>query len=312
MLKHTIFIDGSAGTTGLQIHERIKMREDLELITLSDDKRKDPKYRKEALNEADIVFLCLPDAASVEAVSMVESQTTVIIDASTAHRTLPGWAYGFPELSAKHEEKIANAKRIAIPGCHASGFIALAYPLVANGLLPKNVLSVCHSLTGYSGGGKSMIADYESAEKPLELFAPRQYALSQSHKHLKEMKAICGLDTEPIFCPIVDDFYSGMEVSLPLFAKQLTKGVSTEDIKALYRSLYRGPIVSYDDSLEQSHMLSAAMLHGKDCMKIVLLGNEDRLLPVALYDNLGKGASGAAVECMNIVLGKEKTCGLNL
>ncbi len=312
MAKHTVFIDGSAGTTGLQIHERIKKRDDIELISLPTDKRKDPQCRKEALNAADVAFLCLPDEASIEAVSMVDNPHTVIIDASTAHRTLPNWAYGFPELSSIHEEKVAAAKRIAVPGCHASGFIALIYPLIANRLLPKDTLLVCHSLTGYSGGGKTMIADYEKENKAEELFAPRQYALSQNHKHLREMKAITGLDSFPIFCPIVDDFYSGMEVSVPLFTKQLYPGVTADDIRNVYRASYTGGIVSYDDALSQNGMLSAGLLHGSDGMRLVLCGNEDRLLPIALYDNLGKGASGAAVECMNLVLGLDKAYGLNI
>ncbi len=312
MHKKTVFIDGRAGTTGLRIYERISDRADIELITLSEELRKDEKARKNAINSADIVFLCLPDAAAVEAVSMVENDSTVVIDASTAHRTNPLWAYGFPELGDEFEEKIFNSKRIAVPGCHASGFIALVYPLIKNGLLPKDARLVCHSLTGYSGGGKAMIADYESEERDILLSAPRQYALSQSHKHLREMKAISLLDTAPIFCPIVDDFYSGMEVSVPLFSQQLRSGVGIEDIKNAYRELYKTSIVSFDEDLGVGGFLSAGTLSGKDSMKLGLFGNEDRILPVAIYDNLGKGASGAAVECMNIVLGKEKTFGLNI
>ncbi len=312
MSKTKIFIDGKAGTTGLQIYERIQRRDDLELITLSEELRKDQNARKDALNEADIAFLCLPDAAAVESVSLLDNPHTVIIDASTAHRTADGWCYGFPELSPEIAERLASSKRIAVPGCHASGFIALVYPLVKEGLLPKDAMLVCHSLTGYSGGGKSMIADYESAGRNALLSAPRQYALTQSHKHLKEMKALTQLENAPIFCPIVDDFYSGMEVTVPLFANALKRGVTAEDVKDIYRALYKDAIVSYRETVSEDGMLSAGLLSGKDNMYITVLGNEERILPVALYDNLGKGASGAAVEIMNIVLGKEKTFGLNL
>ena len=214
-----VFIDGSAGTTGLRIRDRLAQRDDIKLIELPEEKRKDTPARRKALNSADISFLCLPDAAAIEAVELVENEKTVILDTSTAHRTAPGWAYGFPELSAEFEAKIISSKRIAVPGCHASGFIALVYPLIEAGLLGKDALLSCTSLTGYSGGGKKMIAEYEGYEKGAPLFAPRQYGTSQQHKHLKEMKAVCGIDEFPIFCPIVDDYYSGMEVTVPIFAR---------------------------------------------------------------------------------------------
>ena len=207
-----IFIDGSAGTTGLRIKDRLMKRSDVELTTLSEEQRKDTESRKQALNSAQVAFLCLPDAAAVEAVELVENPDTVIIDTSTAHRTSAGWAYGFPELSAEFEDKIKNSKRIAVPGCHAGGFIALVYPLVEAGVLGNDALLSCYSLTGYSGGGKKMIAEYESENKSPLLFAPRQYGLTQQHKHLKEMKGITGIENAPIFCPVVDDFYSGMQV----------------------------------------------------------------------------------------------------
>ncbi|MBO5363681.1 MAG: N-acetyl-gamma-glutamyl-phosphate reductase, partial [Clostridia bacterium] len=216
-----VFIDGGAGTTGLRIVERLSGRTDVTLLTIPEEKRKDNAVKKEIMNQADVVFLCLPDAAAVESVSLIENPNVVVIDASTAHRTLHGWAYGFPELGKSFEEKIATGKRIAVPGCHASGFIALVYPLIEAGVMPKDALLSCHSLTGYSGGGKSMIAEYESAERSRLLDAPRQYANTQQHKHLKEMKAITGLDDAPLFCPIVGDFYSGMQVTVPLFKKQI-------------------------------------------------------------------------------------------
>lgn len=312
MNKVTVFIDGKSGTTGLQIYERIGSRADVELITLPEDKRRDAASRREAINSADIVFLCLPDAAAVEAVSMVTNPDTVVIDASTAHRTAEGWVYGFPELAPEFEERIARSKRIAVPGCHASGFAALVYPLIKNGLISRDTRLVCHSLTGYSGGGKGMIAEYEREDRDELLLAPRQYALGQSHKHLREMRAISGLDFEPIFCPVVDNFYRGMEVTVPLFREWLTDGATAQDVRNAYASLYTGETVAFSDEIGESGFLSAGTLSGKDCMRIGLFGNEDRILPVALYDNLGKGASGAAVECMNIVLGKDKTLGLNI
>lgn len=305
-----VFIDGSAGTTGLRIAERLACREDIEIIKLPEELRKNQAARKQALNDADIAFLCLPDEAAREAVSLIENPNTVIIDASTAHRTLPEWAYGFPELSALHEEKIRFSKRIAVPGCHASGFIALVYPLIEAGLLDKETLITCHSITGYSGGGKKMIADYESEDRDVLLGAPRQYGLTQQHKHLKEMKGISGLETAPIFTPIVADFYSGMTVTVPLFKSQI-KG-SAEDIKELYAKKYAGQIVQYVESEDDSGFLSGLKESKKDGMKITVAGNDERILLIAAYDNLGKGASGAAVECMNIALGIEKTKGLEL
>lgn len=305
-----VFIDGSAGTTGLRIRDRLAQRDDIKLIELPEEKRKDTQARRKALNSADISFLCLPDAAAIEAAELVENENTVILDTSTAHRTAPGWAYGFPELSAEFEAKIISSKRIAVPGCHASGFIALVYPLIEAGLLGKDALLSCTSLTGYSGGGKKMIAEYEGYEKGTPLFAPRQYGTSQQHKHLKEMKAVCGIDEFPIFCPIVDDYYSGMEVTVPIFARQLKSG-GIEDIKAVYAEKYNGPVVTCGDE-SQGGFLSASALSGTDGMKICVYGNEERILLTAIYDNLGKGASGAALECMNLVLGKEKNYGLSI
>ena len=306
-----VFIDGKAGTTGLRIYERLGGRTDIEMITIPEAYRKDEKARREAINSADVAFLCLPDAAAREAVAMVDNPNTVIIDTSTAHRTDPAFAYGFPELSPSFEEKIKNSKRIAVPGCHASGFIALVQPLIASGILSPSARLTCHSVTGYSGGGKKMIGEYESPERDPLLGAPRQYGLTQEHKHLKEMKAITGLSSAPIFCPIVSDFYSGMVVTVPLFKEDIG-GVSPAALAEIYRSLYKGPVVSYVDDMSEEGFLSGAGLSGKDGMQISVLGNDDRILLVARYDNLGKGASGAAVENLNIVLGLEKTLGLEL
>ena len=307
-----IFIDGKAGTTGLRIYERLAQRADLEIILLSDDERKSPEARKRALNAADIAFLCLPDDAAREAVSMIENENTVVLDTSTAHRTDPSWCYGFPELSAEFEAKLKAAKRIAVPGCHASGFISLVYPLVESGMLGSDALLCCHSLTGYSGGGKKMIAEYESEERAVLLDAPRQYGITQMHKHLKEMKAITGIDEAPCFSPIVSDFYSGMLVTVSIFKSQLNAGFGIDDIKSLYAEKYNGEIVKYVESFDEGGFMAANAVAGKDIMLVTVAGNEDRIQLTALYDNLGKGASGAAIQCMNMKLGVDKTTGLVL
>lgn len=303
-----VFIDGSAGTTGLRIYERLSARPDIALLTLSDADRKDPEKRREMLNRADAAFLCLPDAAAVEAVSLLENPDTVILDASTAHRTNPLWAYGFPELSDAHAAKIKSSKRIAVPGCHASGFVALVYPLVEAGLLPANALVSCTSLTGYSGGGKKMIADYEAENREKWLDSPREYALTQTHKHLPEMKAVTGLANAPLFLPIVADYYSGMQVTVPLFAAQLLG--TPEDVRAAYRRKYTGPIVRYVDLVDEIGYGNWSA--GLDGMRVSVAGNGERILLIANFDNLGKGASGAAVECMNLAFGVHITQGLTL
>jgi N-acetyl-gamma-glutamyl-phosphate reductase len=306
----TVFIDGSAGTTGLRIHDRLAQRSDLQVITLSEDCRKDPAARAAAINSADVAFLCLPDDAARESAAMVTNPDTVVLDTSTAHRTAPGWTYGFPEVSDKLKNALPDAKRIAVPGCHASGFIALVAPLVEAGLLDENALLTCHSLTGYSGGGKKMIADYQSPERSSLLDAPRQYALTQKHKHLPEMQALTGLKHAPVFCPIVADYYSGMEVVVPLFVKDL-KG-TPEDVKQLYKNCYHTAMVHYEDAADESGFLSANALSGRDDMQVTVCGNEERILLVARFDNLGKGASGAAIQNMNIMLGLDETTGLNV
>ena len=301
-----VFIDGSAGTTGLRIRERLADRRDIELITLSEERRKDLSARSDALNSADVAFLCLPDAAAKEAVSLIESGVAVI-DTSTAHRTAEGWTYGFPELTGQRE-KIAASRRVANPGCHASGFIVLVEPLVRAGLLDPSAALACFSLTGYSGGGKSMIADYGSPDRSEALSSPRQYGLTQSHKHLPEMAKICGLSTAPVFCPIVADFYSGMEVTVPVFAGDV-RGTA-DDIRAVYAERYRGPVVTAAEPPEG--MLAANALSGLDSMQVMVTGNDERILLVSVFDNLGKGASGAAVQNMNIILGIDETTGLLL
>ena len=304
-----VFIDGSAGTTGLRIADRLAQRSDLTIIKLPEELRKDPAARKEAINSADIVFLCLPDAAAMEAVALVENPNVKIIDTSTAHRVNPDWTYGFPELAGQRE-KIQNSNRIANPGCHASGFVALVAPLVQKGIIPADANLTCFSLTGYSGGGKKMIAEYEGEGRSDLLKGPRQYALTQQHKHLKEMGKLCGLSNAPVFCPIVGDFYSGMEVTVSLFASQING--NAEDIRRVYQDYYANGLVRANDEADADGMLSAAAFSGRDDMQVSVYGNEERILLVARFDNLGKGASGAAIQNMNILLGIEESTGLNV
>ena len=301
-----VFIDGSAGTTGLRIVERLSSRSDIQLIRIPEELRKDAAARQEAINAADIAFLCLPDAAAVEAVALAGENTT-IIDTSTAHRTADGWVYGFPELPGQRE-KIAASKRIANPGCHASGFVSLVAPLVHNGVIAPETALSCFSLTGYSGGGKQMIAQYEAPDRSPLLNAPRQYGLTQQHKHLKEMVVLCGLTTAPVFCPIVADFYSGMEVTVSLFAGDCKASVA--EIQELYQQVYSNGLVRYTPDADPDGMLSAVALSGRDDMTVSVYGNGDRILLVSRFDNLGKGASGAAIQNMNIALGLPETTGL--
>lgn len=297
-----VFIDGKEGTTGLQIYERLEKRKDVVLLTLSEEKRKDVAARKERINEADIVFLCLPDAAAKESVSLCENPNTKIIDASTAHRTTEGWAYGFPELSKTFRDKIAAGTRIANPGCHASGFVSLVYPLVSAGLIDRDYPFVAHSITGYSGGGKKMIAQYESEEREKELFSPRQYGLTLTHKHLPEMTKVCNLSHAPIFNPIVADFYSGMCVTVPVYASMLKDGKTPAKMREFFQSFYQEAKFVSVSKAEES-FLAANTFSGTNRLEIYVGGNEDQLLLCARFDNLGKGASGAAVQNMNIALG---------
>ena len=307
----TVFIDGSVGTTGQRIRQRLSDRPDIQLVTLPENLRKNTEARAGALNSCDLAFLCLPDAAAIEAAALVQNPDVVLLDTSTAHRTDPGWAYGFPELSPAHEAAVRASRRIAVPGCHASGFIALVYPLIAAGYLGRDALLSCFSLTGDSGGGKKMIAAYEDADRPALYDGPRQYALGQQHKHLPEMQAVTGLENAPVFCPVVADFYSGMEVTVPVFGAQLRKKAGPEDLTEFYRSWYGGTLV-HCAGPDEDGFLSAAALSGRDSMSLYVAGNNDRLLLTARYDNLGKGASGAAIECMNLVLGLDPAAGLEL
>ncbi len=301
-----IYIDGQSGTTGLRIRERLSERDDVIVLTIPEEKRKDLEARREMLNSADIVFLCLPDAAAREAVALIDNPAVRVLDTSTAHRTNPAWAYGFPELGQAFKEKIKSSHRIAVPGCHASGFIALVRPLIESGLLSPAAHLSATSLTGYSGGGKNMIADYETDERDSLLDAPRQYALGQAHKHLPEMQTFTGLDTPPVFLPIVGDFYAGMEVTVPLHTADIG-GATPETLTELYRRCYNGsPLIRVADTAEAG-FLSAGAMAGRDSMEVAVYGNENRVILTARYDNLGKGASGAAVECLNLILGADPT-----
>ena len=314
-MKTKIFIDGKEGTTGLQIFERFEKRNDLEILLIDEDKRKDAAERARLINESDITFLCLPDAAAKEAVSLVTNDKVRIIDASTAHRTNPAWDYGFPELSAAHREAIANSKRVANPGCYASGFISIVYPLVQAGILGDDYPLTAHAVSGYSGGGKKMIAAIEGADKTKEMCSPRQYALAQAHKHLPEMQTVCGLKYKPMFNPIVDDYYAGMVVSVPLVTRALAKKVTPADVHEILSSHYEGQHfvkvmeLGGKDTLPDG-FLAANTLEGTNNMQLFVFGNDEQILLCSRLDNLGKGASGAAVQCMNIMLGIDETTGL--
>jgi len=316
MAKPKIYIDGQEGTTGLRIVERFAGRDDIEILTIDPALRKDADERKKLINASDITFLCLPDAAAKEAVSFVENDSVRIIDASTAHRVNPDWAYGFPELSAAHREAIAAGKRIANPGCHATGFVSLVYPLVSAGILPKESAVPCFSLTGYSGGGKKMIAQYGDEDRDAALDSPRIYGLTHSHKHLPEMQKVCGLDHAPLFSPIVADYYAGMLVSVPLMASQL-KGVSSlAQLHECYADAYAGQkmvkVMPLSAQADVGGFLAANGCAGWDGLEIYVTGNDERMMVCARFDNLGKGASGAAVQSMNIMLGCDEATGLNI
>ncbi len=304
-----VFIDGREGTTGLRITERLSARNDIELLLIDEALRKNAEARREMINKSDVTFLCLPDAAAKEAVAMADERVR-IIDASTAHRTLPGWAYGFAELSAAHRKAIETGNRIAVPGCHASGFNALVYPMVASGMMGADYPVVCHSITGYSGGGKKMIAQYQDEGRDGELSSPRQYGLGQMHKHLKEMQFVPKLSQAPIFNPIVADYYAGMVVTVPVFTSLLANKLTLADIKKMFSDHYAGQKMVRVVEDDAPAFLGANNLAGRDCMEILIAGNDDRVLLTARFDNLGKGASGAAVQCMNIALGLDETTGL--
>lgn len=310
-----VFIDGQEGTTGLKILERFKDRNDIELLKIDPEKRKDADERKKLINSSDFTFLCLPDAAAIEAVSLVENPETRIIDASTAHRTNPDWAYGFPELSAQHREKIKNAKRVAVPGCYASGFLSMAYPLIAHGILPKDYPVTIHAVSGYSGAGKKGIAQYEAADRAKEFDTPRQYALTQNHKHLPEMQVISGLNYKPMFNPYVCDYFAGMVVSLPLHTRLLSKKCTPNDVKQMFDEHYNSSVfisvaeVNGIDVLTNG-FIGANELENTNRMQIIICGNDEQILICSRFDNLGKGASGAAVQCLNIMMGVDEKTGL--
>ena len=303
MNKIKVFIDGQAGTTGLQLKSKLVNHSGVTLLEIDEDKRKDASERQRLMNESDVVFLCLPDAAAIEAVKLVTNEKTVIIDASTAHRTADGWTYGFPELSDKHYNDIKNAKRIANPGCHATGFISIVYPLVSAGIMPSSYPVTAHSITGYSGGGNKMIADYENPEREEEISTPRQYGLSQMHKHLPEMKTVTGLDCEPVFNPIVSDYYCGMAVSVPIYTKLLNKKMSADELYEFFSDYYKNSEFISVHKAPESGFLSPIGLEGTNKMKIHVCGNGERVTITSVFDNLGKGASSAAIENMNIAMG---------
>jgi N-acetyl-gamma-glutamyl-phosphate reductase len=309
--KYSVYIDGASGTTGLQIQDRLEGREDIDLITLNGEQRKDLSCRLKALGRADLTVLCLPDDAAREIVSAAPPQAR-IIDASTAHRVNGDWVYGFPELRTaadqpKRREAVRNTRRAAVPGCHATGFLSLAVPLIQGGLISPSIRLHCHSLTGYSGGGKTMIAAYQDPQRPPGYASPRQYSLNLRHKHLPEMRAVAGLERPPLFCPIVGDFYQGMLVSLTLGAEEFTRpGLSPQKIREYFAGYYRDErlVRVMEDSPQD---LASNTLEGRDDLEIWIGGGEEQILCMALFDNLGKGASGAAVQCLNLMLGRPET-----
>ena len=315
-MKTKIFIDGSEGTTGLRIHERFAGRDDVEILPIASELRKDVGERKRLINESDITFLCLPDAAARESVSLIENENVRMIDTSTAHRTEEGWVYGFPELSGEFRERIAKGKRIAVPGCYATGFISLVYPLIRSGILPKDYPVATFAMSGYSGAGKKAIAVYESKDRAPEFDAPREYALSQQHKHLKEMTKITGLQRTPLFSPMVCDYYSGMVVTLPLYTDLLNGKPSLQEVQEKLAAFYEGEpfiqVMPLGKEEETNGFLAGNARSGWDGLEIFVTGNEDRILVSSRFDNLGKGASGAAIQCMNIAMGVDEKKGLNL
>ena len=315
-MKTKIFIDGSEGTTGLRIYERFEGRDDVELLKISSELRKDVNERKRLINESDITFLCLPDAAARESVSLVENENVKIIDTSTAHRTEEGWAYGFAELSEGHRDAIKNGKRIAVPGCYATGFISLVYPMIDKGIMPADYPVSAFGLSGYSGAGKKVIAAYEDKDRPVDFDAPREYALTQEHKHLKEMQKITGLSKTPLFSPIICDYYSGMVMSVPLYTEMLNGAQNVESVHKMFTEFYAGEkfikVMPLDAEAGVGNMLAGNACSGWDGLRIFVTGNDDRIVLSSQFDNLGKGASGAAIQCLNIMLGCEEDRGLNL
>lgn len=308
-----IFIDGKDGTTGLKIYKRFENRNDIELLLIDSEKRKDPKERARLINESDITFLCLPDTASIEAVSLVENDSVKIIDTSTAHRTLPDWAYGFAELSDEHRRRIETSNRIAVPGCYASGFNSIAYPLIKSGFISNDYDIVCFAMSGYTGAGKKGIAQYEDEGRSSELDSPRIYALTQEHKHLREMKAISNLAKEPLFSPIICDYPQGMVVSIPLYTASMNKKYTKQDIYEMFSEHYGASnIVKVRELGYTEGMIATNTFADRDDMEIEINGNDERIIITSRFDNLGKGASGAAIQCMNIAMGIDEKTGLNI
>lgn len=310
-----VFIDGKEGTTGLKIFERFADRSDINIMQIDEDKRKDPAEKAKIINASDYTFLCLPDAAAVESVQLCTNSKTRIIDASTAHRTNPEWAYGFPELDASFREKIAGSNRVAVPGCYASGFVSLGYPLVKSGIMPADYPVVIHAVSGYSGAGKKAIAQYEADGRNPELDSPRLYALTQTHKHLPEMKKIAGLEYEPVFNPYVCDYFQGMTVTVGLHARLLAKKVTASDVWEMFAAHYDGcrfvEVAGFmGEGVLEEPFIPANTLAGTNMMQIFVYGNDDRIMLTSRFDNLGKGASGAAVQCLNIMLGIDEATGL--
>lgn len=306
-----VYIDGQEGTTGLKILERFKDRNDIELLRIDEDKRKDNDERKKLINSSDFTFLCLPDVAAKEAVAMAGDKVR-IIDASTAHRTNPDWAYGFPELGKDFRSKIEQSNRTAVPGCYASGFISMVYPLVKLGIMPEDYPVTCHAVSGYSGAGKKAIAAYEGENRPADFETPRQYALTQQHKHLPEMQKICGLSYAPAFNPLVCDYFSGMVVSLPIFTRLLTKKYTPDDIRKALAEFYGDAyfVKVMPEGEPEDGFIGANNISGTNNMQIFVNGNDERLILCSRLDNLGKGASGAAVQCLNIMMGIDEKTGL--
>ena len=314
-MKKTVFVDGQHGTTGLKIRERLDRRNDIEVLEITEDKRKDPEVKRKLLNEADIVFLCLPDDAARESVSLIKNDKVCVIDGSTAHRVTEGWAYGLPELKKGQRDLIRKSKRIAVPGCHATGFVLMLYPLVAQGIVAPDYPVTSHTVAGYSGGGKAMIADYHDPKAPDFIKNPRPYSLALNHKHIPEMQKIVGLVRPPIFAPTVVNVYAGEIISIPLVPAYLKKKMEAAEIREALAEYYAGEkfvkVMPFPaDSYLKNGFLTFTDCNGTNNLEIFVFGSKDRILVSARFDNLGKGASGAAVQDMNIVLGVEESTGL--
>lgn len=314
-MAYKIFIDGREGTTGLKILERFKNRQDLEILQIDEEKRKNPEERQRLINSSDVTFLCLPDEAARESVSLCTNPEVKILDTSTAHRVNPDWAYGFPELDSTFREKIRKSKRIAVPGCYASGFLSIVYPLRKYGIIDSDYPVSCHAVSGYSGGGKKAVAQYEDINRNGELDSPRQYALTQQHKHLPEMKIIGGLDFEPVFNPYICDYFNGMVVTIPVHSRLLGKKQTLKSVWEVFATHYQGcefvkvlPLMG--EGVLELPYIGANNLADTNKMEIIIYGNDDRICLCSRFDNLGKGASGAAVQCMNILLGVDEKTGL--